>query len=44
MITVVPTENSDPNVMVMQTSENWQRCDVADSLRSPEGRCLFVQG
>jgi hypothetical protein len=28
--------------MVMQTSENWQRCDVADSLRSPEGRCLFV--
>jgi hypothetical protein len=38
------TENSDPHVMVVQSSENWQRCDIADSLRSPEVRRLFVQG
>jgi hypothetical protein len=30
--------------MVVQSSENWQRCDIADSLRSPGVRRPFVQG
>jgi hypothetical protein len=30
--------------MVVQSSENWQRCDIADSTRSPEVLRPFVQG
>jgi hypothetical protein len=39
----VLTEKSDPHLVLMQYFKDRQRCDRADSLRSPTTRGLFVQ-
>ena len=41
---VVPTENLNRNVAMMQTAEEWNRRDAADQLRAPKIRRVFIQG
>jgi hypothetical protein len=40
---VVPIQNLNPDVLVMEPTEDWYRCDAADLLRPAKIRSIFVQ-
>jgi hypothetical protein len=40
---VVLTENLDPNIVMMQPAQDWQRPDVPNCLEVPKVRSVLVQ-
>jgi hypothetical protein len=43
-IVPVPIQNLNPDVLMMEPPlDDWYRCDVADLLRPPKIRSIFIQ-
>jgi len=40
---VVPTQNLNPNVLMMEPADDWYRCDAADPLRLPKIWSILIQ-
>jgi len=40
---VVLSQNLNPDVLMMQSAEDWYRCDGAELLRAPKIRRILVQ-
>jgi hypothetical protein len=40
---VVLTQNLDPNIVMMQLAQDWQRPDVPNCLEVPKDRSVLVQ-
>jgi hypothetical protein len=41
---LVLTENSNPNVKVMESAQDWERDDVAEPPRHAMLRCVLAEG
>src|SRR5208337_3650518 len=39
----VPIQNLNPNVLTMESAEDWYCCDAADLLRPPKIRSIFMR-
>jgi hypothetical protein len=39
----VPSQNLNPDVLMMKPAEDWYCCDAADLLRTPKIRSTFAQ-
>ncbi len=42
-VTVVPNQKLNPDVLMMESTENWDRGDAAELLRAPNMRRILVQ-
>ena len=40
----VPSQNLNPDLLMMEPTEDWYRCDAPDLLRPAKIRSIFVQG
>ena len=40
---VVPIQNLNPDVSMVEPAEDWYRCDAAEPLRPPKIRSIFIQ-
>jgi hypothetical protein len=40
---VVPIQNLNPDVLMVEPAEDWYRCDAAELLRPPKIRSVFIQ-
>ena len=38
-----PSQNLNPDVLMMESAEDWYRCDGAELLRAPKIRRILVQ-
>ena len=41
--TVVPSQNLNPDILMMKPAEDWYCCDAADLLRRPKIRRILAQ-
>jgi hypothetical protein len=39
----VPTQNLNPDILMMKSAEDWYRCDAADVLQAPKVRRILAQ-
>ena len=39
----VPSQNLNPDILMMEPAEDWYRCDSADILSRPKIRSIFIQ-
>jgi hypothetical protein len=39
----VPSQNLNPDVLMMKPAEDWYCCDAADLLRTPKSRRILAQ-
>jgi hypothetical protein len=39
---VVPIQNLNTDVLMMETAEDWYRCNAAELLRPPKIRSVFI--
>jgi hypothetical protein len=42
-ITVVLSQNLNPDILMMQPAKDWNRCDASGLLRAPKVRSIFIQ-
>ena len=40
---VVPIQNLNPDVLMVEPAEDWYCCDAAELLRPPKIRSVFIQ-
>ena len=40
---LVPIQNLNPDVLMVDTAEDWYRCDAAELLRPAKIRSIFIQ-
>jgi hypothetical protein len=43
LVGVVPGQNLDPDVLMMEPAEDWYCCDASGLLRTPKIRCILGQ-
>jgi hypothetical protein len=43
ILVLVPTQNSNPDISMMQAAQDRQRHDGANRLSTPEVWCVFIQ-